>query len=333
MRSSSLAAVAVLAIGGPRTSVAGPPATSAPPVSDPMTAIDDPAAVHAMIAEGAPCIPRALTLGARGWGGDLELQLGQVAGTPVLCAITGADLALGTVACWDVDVRRKKLAYRPPQLLPGQLVSVKLTAGCTHGLCIPSSANLASDERVAVSVNDTRELAAISTALHGEGEFRVFVFDRVSRKLRREVVLETSAMRAHTLFVGHDFVTASSPAGPMATPMILPLDGNSRGPKVRVGRREHDLAEFDIYDGAMSLLRPGHVALIDADGRSALDLEVAADAGVELRPIRPHRLEIGPLIVTPTGYLAIRQGTHMAEVVAFDKRLRVASRFSARCVK
>jgi hypothetical protein len=324
MRASSMAAVGVLSLSGARIAAGAPPA---PHADDPMTAIDDAAAVHAVIAEGASCIPRALAIRGKVGVGELELQLGRVAGVPVLCAIA-SDKPLGTVACWDVDVRRKRLAYRPPQLLPGQLVSVKLTAGCSHGLCIPASAQRERDT-VAISVNDTGELAAISTDLHGEGEFHVFVFDRASKKLKREVTLETPAMRTHTLFVGHAFVTTASPAGPMATPVVLPLDGNPRGPKIRIGRRERDLAEFDIYDGAMSLLRTGHVALIDADGRGALDLDVAADTGVELRPIRPIRLEVGPVISIPSGYLVLRH----AELVVLDRRLRPASRFSARCTR
>jgi len=318
-----MAAVGVLSLSGVR-SAAAPPVR---PADDPMTAIDDAEAVHAVIAEGASCIPRALELRSKAAGGELELQLGQVGGGPVLCAVA-SDRPLGTVACWDVDLRRKRLAYRPPRLLPGQLVAVKLTASCTHGLCIPASAQRERDT-VAVSVNDTGELAAISTDLHGEGEFHVFVFDRASKKLQREVTLETSAMRTHTLFVGHAFVTTASPAGPMATPVVLPLDGNPRGPKIRIGRRERDLAEFDIYDGAMSLLRPGHVALIDAEGRGVLDLAVAADTGVELRPLRPLRLEVGPVISIPSGYLVLRQ----AELVVLDRRLRPASRFSARCTR
>jgi len=47
MRSSSIAAVGVLSLSGVRIATAAPPA---PLAGDPVTAIDDPAAVHAVIA-------------------------------------------------------------------------------------------------------------------------------------------------------------------------------------------------------------------------------------------------------------------------------------------
>jgi len=93
MRSSSIAAVGVLSLSGVRIATAAPPA---PLAGDPVTAIDDPAAVHAVIAEGASCIPRALELRSKAAGGELELQLGQVGGGPVLCAVA-SDRPLGTV--------------------------------------------------------------------------------------------------------------------------------------------------------------------------------------------------------------------------------------------
>jgi len=333
MRSSSLVAVSVVALYGPRTSVAAPPVASPDPDADPMLAIDQPAAVHAMVPEGAPCLPRALPLDTRAARGGLELQLGTVDGAPLLCAIAGRDPPLGTVACWAVDVRRKTLAYRPPQLLPGELVSVKLAAGCTHGLCVPDNPPLHGDG-VEIGVNDTGTLAMILEDQAASGELQVFLFDRTHRKLQRAVTLTGGGgSRIHTLFVGRQLVIVRALAGPMALPMIVPLDGNAHDSTIKVGRRRRRLAEIDLSGSRISLLRPGHVALIERGGASALDLDVAAEAGVELGARRPRYNPNAPLIATPTGYLAIEQAAATADLVAFDKRFRVVSRFSARCAK
>jgi len=116
---------------------------------------------HALVPADATCVPAALRDRAR-------LQLANVEGAPVLCAIdTAAEGNVGVIACWNIGVETGALAPRAAELPAGVGVEITLDAqGCAApGACVTGASGSAWMAR------NTESATAIATggAIHVVG--------------------------------------------------------------------------------------------------------------------------------------------------------------------
>jgi hypothetical protein len=335
-------------------------ATTALADTDPATAIDDLAAARRVIAEGATCVPRALrpTLDK---SGDVvphavDLQLGFSDGAPVLCAVAGADphdaagtKPVGTLACWAVDVAKRKLRPVAPTLLPGHPVPARLANGCTHGLCLPKGEKPEGDARV--GLDDTGKVVGLFFLGHDTRKFAGYLFDRGSRRFVRKFELEASNTMDQLLFVGDRLVSSECAAGPTCAPQI----SNTAKPDETLGPMERDLEDLNTYLGTLVLLAPGVVAIGDAAWSRLDRLDLAA---VKLTPIRHKkpstcldslgdmpktcdkflRREVMPyagasLIAIGPNYLAALSAPRAGDLVTLGARLAEKGSFTVYCAE
>ncbi len=239
---------------------------------------------------GAPCLPKALFPKEAA----PQLDLGLVAGAPVLCAHADSDKG-GLTGCWGVDPKTGALTIAPSSALPGHSVRGKVDAkGCLEGYCLLPKA--AADEVLlrATSTDGAHEVVLREAALH--------VFDTKTKKQLRRIELSAEGAPDDTnvgnepfelLYVGNAIYVAGSDAGPYQAVWSFKDDGKRTGLIKRAGA---DAGGFSIFAGAVNVLDDQHIVLADA-GMQHLLVVTAADGvrTMTTRPVKPGTCKPGDL--------------------------------------
>lgn len=305
--------------------------------AEPLEVLEDPAAAHALIPEGATCIPRSL--GKMMEHEQAELRLGTVAQRPVLCAIASdAEVAgtVGTLGCFEVDLKARRLVARAPTLLPGVVIPTRLVNGCSHGLCVPGA--FADPESVRIALDDTGTRLALIGESSGGNAYTAALFDATTRARLGTARYEQWASSFRDLFVGNQLITEEHAAGPTAGAFARPLaDG---------ANESEAIVDLNVDGGLISVVRPGHVLVAMFGGYEIVEWDasthkvrrlrnknVPACAGDEQSDRCPpsvvrQRVPLGSdVIATPGGYLSVTR-THLIQL---DARFRVNHRLSIVC--
>jgi hypothetical protein len=324
-----------------RMAVLGVIATTSIAAADPATELGDLTAARKVIAETATCVPRP----GKDSDTEIRLQLG-FDPVPTLCAVGEGDkVPRGPLACWTIDVAKKRLVPAAPRLLAGELVRAKLAKGCTHGLCVP---NVPADAEVRIGIDDSGASAVI---VHGE---MTYVFDRAKGTFKaRSKVLEGASALDKAILSRDKIATIARPAGPDA---IFDLDDLLDGPRKNPDGPNYPDAMASVYEGNAWLVAPGKILRSTAGFHDVSLLDVATGKPTTVRTRKPSRCltfqhenpdkqakcsthkEISPyvsasVIATPTGYLAVLSGSRAGQLVALSSKLVETKLFDVYCRK
>ncbi len=239
-------------------------------------------AVSSSAFAGAPCLPKA-------WFSKESaprLDLGLVAGAPVLCAHADYEHA-GLLGCFGVDPKTGALSDAPASALPGHSVRGKVDAkGCLEGYCPAPKA--AADELLlyATSTDGAHAVILRDSVLH--------VFDAKTKKQTKAIALFDDKAPGDTnvgnepyelLYVGNAIYVAGTDAGPYQALWSYKDDGK------RTGLVKDDGADpggFSVFAGGANVLDDKHVALASA-GLQELLVITSSDGvrAVTARAVKP----------------------------------------------
>jgi hypothetical protein len=303
----------------------------------PLEVLENPAAAHALIPEGATCIPRSL--GKMLENDEVELRLGTVSQRPVLCAIAKHGNAVGTVGtlgCFEVDLKARRLVARAPTLLPGVVIPTRLLNGCSHGLC--ASGTFADPESVDIALDDTETQLALIGATSGQDDYTAVLFDAATRTRLGTARYQLWAASSRDLFVAHQLITEEHAAGPTAGAFARPLENGEN--------ESTQVVDVNVDGGVISMVRPGHVLVAMFGGYEIAEWNASTHEARFLRkkrapscvtddqtgrcPPSVARQEVAlgnDLIAAPGGYLAVTR----TQLIQLDARFRVKHRLSPMC--
>ena len=256
------------------------------------------------------CLPRPVTT-PDSTGRLPSLQLG-LAPAPTLCAYDMQDAPAG-LGCWTVDAAKGALSASTTTGLPGHGRRVRAdAAGCIDGFCVASGAAPPEPRLFAVSSSGTHAAMLDDEAVH--------VFDvrtkmrTVSIKLSDPQASDTtnvSNVPVRLLFVDDTIFVVGSDAGPFIGVWQFKADGRRLGRIVRNTQSGADGETFNVFQGSVSLLGAGHIALTDAGLRSMLVVPIG---------------EGKPRLIRRTTASAPCSKTHMERMAEGDLTLPAACR-------
>lgn len=215
-------------------------------------------AVSSSAFAGAPCLPKA-------WfpkESPPQLDLGLVAGAPVLCAHADYEHA-GLLGCFAVDPKTGALSDAPATALPGHSLRGKVDAkGCLEGYCAAPKAS--ADELLLYATSTDGAHAVILR------DGILYVFDAKTKKQVRAIALRDDKAPDDTnvgndpyelLYVGNAIYVAGTDAGPYQAVWAYKDDGKRTGLVKDDGA---DAGGFSVFAGGVNVLDDKHVALASA---------------------------------------------------------------------
>ncbi len=230
---------------------------------------------------GAPCLPRALFPK----GADVpKLDLGLVAGAPVLCAYD--EPKPGVIGCWGVDSTTGALSVVSTTALPGHgLLGAVDAKGCIDGYCLLPKPDVGQVLRHATSTDGAHEVVLRDGALH--------VFDAKTKKAVKRIELSDNgapedgslmAPPSELFYVGNTIYVRGSDL--FYEPLWSFQDDGKRTALIK--REPADALGFSVFGGGVNVLDDKRVVLADA-GLQHLLVVAAADGAraMTTRPVKP----------------------------------------------
>lgn len=256
---------------------APPPVTKpTPPPPPPETEADREAkrasAAHAIIPEGATCLPAAFKDHAP------RLELAAVEGAAEVCAIDDdRDRLLGPIGCFKIDLASSALSYVAPHPIPGVGFPIKLDGRCARGYCIAGTGALPSAGHIAWSTDGK------SVAVLAGDEVRTFAAD--TKSLTGEFTIrgdKAAVGEPHGLYFVGDavFVLAGDAKGPNV--FVFKTDGTPVGPIEELGGKPG--TAIALKGGALSVLDKTRVGLNEQGLTTLTTYEV--DSGKRSKAVR-----------------------------------------------
>ncbi len=221
------------------------------------------AAAHAIIPEGASCLPPNLKDNTAP-----RLELGAIGADAVVCALDQDETRLlGPVACWKIDLASGGLAYIPATPMPGRGISVLMEDRCARGYCLPKDAKAPSSKvaRMAWSGDASKVAVLVGDDMH--------IYDAASKahessfSIRGDKGVTNDPTAVHWVD-GMIFVEGAD-SGPFSAVWAFKADGTPAGGIEAIGAK--DGKPLSTFGGSFSLLDKTRVA-VSEQGMSALTI-------------------------------------------------------------
>jgi hypothetical protein len=247
--------------GGSKKSPKKPPVVkNDPPPTKPAETEEDRekkrvAAAHALVPEGASCLPQGLKENTAP-----RLELAAIGSDAVVCALdTDEARLLGSVACWKIDLTSGALTYAPDVKMVGRGISVLLDDRCARGFCLPKDAKAPASKiarmawngdgsKVAVLVGDDLHIYDASSKAH-ESSFSI----------RGDKGVTNDPAAVH--WVGDVLFVEGTDQGPFAAVWAFKADGTPVGGIEAIGAK--DGKPISTFGGSFSLLDKTRVAVAE----------------------------------------------------------------------
>ncbi len=221
-------------------------------------------AARKLVPEGSNCLPLALK-------GDSapRLEIAAINSEAVVCAVDGErDRLLGTVACWQVNVKTGDLTYQKPSPIPGRGFSVQLDDRCARGYCLPKDAKAdAKIAHMAWNPDGTKVAVNVGDEIH--------LFDAASKAressfpIRGDKGVTGDPLRLY--WVGDSIFVEASDGGSAPVWVFKAADGAQMGPLEGIGKGAKPLS---TQGGSFLVLDPGRVAVAEQGFTSVVTYEV-----------------------------------------------------------
>ncbi|MBL9015067.1 MAG: hypothetical protein JNL83_12870 [Myxococcales bacterium] len=221
------------------------------------------AAAHALIPEGASCLPATLKENTAP-----RLELAAIGADAVVCALDQDETRLlGAVACWKIDLASGALTYIPSSPLPGRGISVLVDDRCARGYCLPKDAKAPSSKiaRMAWNGDGSKVAVLVGDDLH--------IYDAASKahessfSIRGDKGVTNDPTAVH--WVDSMIFVEGADAGPYAAVWAFKADGTPAGGIEAIGAK--DGKPLSTFGGSFSLLDKTRVA-ISEQGMSSMTI-------------------------------------------------------------
>lgn len=219
------------------------------------------AAAHAIIPEGASCLPAGLKENTAP-----RLELGAIGADAVVCALDQDETRLlGAVACWKIDLASGALTYIPATPIPGRGISVIMDDRCARGYCLPKDAKAPATKiaRMAWNGDSSKVAVLVGDDMH--------IYDAASKahessfSIRGDKGVTNDPVAVH--WVDSMLFVEGADQGPFSAVWAFKADGTPAGGIEAIGAK--DGKPLSTFGGSFSLLDKTRVA-ISEQGLSAL---------------------------------------------------------------
>lgn len=220
-------------------------------------------AAHAIIAEGASCLPPALKENTAP-----RLELGAIGADAVVCAFDQDETRLlGPVACWKIDLASGGLTYVPATPIPGRGISVLVDDRCARGYCLPKDAKAPASKiaRMAWSGDGSKVAVLVGDDLH--------IYDAASKahessfSIRGDKGVTNDPTAVH--WVDGTIFVEGADSGPYSAVWAFKADGTPVGGIEAIGSK--DGKPLSTFGGSFSLLDKTRVA-VSEEGMSSMTI-------------------------------------------------------------
>lgn len=224
------------------------------------------AAARKLVPEGTSCLPLALK-------GDSapRLEIATINSEAVVCAVDGErERLLGTVACWQIDVKTGDLTYQKPAPIPGRGFSAKIDDRCARGYCLPKDAKSdAAVAHLAWSLDGAKVAVNVGDEIH--------LFDASSKarensfSIRGDKGVTGDPLRLY--WVGDSIFVEAADGASTPVWVFKAADGAQMGPLEGIGKGAKPLS---TRGGSFMILDPGRVAVSEQGFSTVVTYEVAS---------------------------------------------------------